>query len=131
MVHAVILISVLCLSGCSIIFPPKYDTNEYLLITNIRTDAELSIRDCESYRLSKFNFSKLHGMSSLFINFSEHLPRNYRTFQMAAKLMLILDRSNELYQENPIVSSDFCKAMLSEVSEAANEIQQAVGNKPR
>jgi len=115
-----ILITIsLLLTGCSVLVA-NYDPNEYGLINKIRTYAEL--HDC-----SKFNVDNLYELSVELKNFSQYLPRNDASFNLATKLnTLIVQLHNK---DNP--SEVYCKEKLNNIVSSAEEIQKVIGRKPK
>lgn len=119
-----LLILAILLSGCttvmSIVGMQPFDPNEYALVNNIRTISQTM--DC-----SKAEVQTLSDISLQFMNYSELIPRNDKTFAMAKDLDdLVKELKNK---ENP--SPAYCKAKLNIISTAAEKIQRVVGNKPR
>jgi len=119
-----LLCCLLVLSGCAtvtdIVFPSKYDVNEYMLINKLRTISQFSTCD-------KFTVSMLYTTSLELKNYSQHLPRNEASYNMEQGLFTIVE---ELYKkENP--SPVYCKAKLNIIEITADKIQQVTGSKPR
>lgn len=112
------------LTGCAtitdIVFPSKYDTNEYMLINKLRTISQFGTCD-------KFTVSMLYTTSLELKNFSQYLPRSKASYDMEQGLFTIVE---ELYKkENP--SPVYCKAKLNIIEITAERIQQVTGSKPR
>jgi hypothetical protein len=98
----------------------NYDSNEYGLVNKIRTFAEF--HDC-----SKTNVDMLYEMSIELKNFSQYLPRNQASFDLATKLnTLIIQLHNK---DNP--SEVYCKEKLNNIASSAEEIQKVIGRKPK
>jgi len=119
-----LLCCLLVLSGCAtvtdIVFPSKYDANEYMLINKLRTISQFGTCD-------RFTVSMLYTTSLELKNYSQHLPRGEASYNMEQELFTIVE---ELYKkENP--SAVYCKAKLNIIEITADKIQQVTGSKPR
>lgn len=114
--------------GTSILFPAKYDTNEYELINWIRTTAELSIDSCQDTEISRNNFDVLHESTLEFKNFTQYLRRNQATHDLATNLHLLVDNGYTMYN-NQEVSTFFCQNALLQIIDSATSIQQVTGRK--
>ena len=112
------------LSGCSLLIGP-YDTNEYLLVTKIRTIAETT--NCNNPIQTSNNIESLYINTTEFKNFSQYLPMNKSTIDLSNKLYTLVD---ELYKKESF-SPAYCKIKLNIISKSAEQIQQVVGSKPR
>lgn len=131
------LLVLLMLSGCASIdktvdaFLMKFDTNEYRLITDIRTTAELGKDNCSDQTLSKNTAQQLYFLSTSLKNYSENLPHN-KPIQVSAKEMNdIVNGLNKQYQSEQKVSEFFCKIKMDTIVNNAIIMQQMEGGKPR
>lgn len=130
--------SVVLLSGCSTLtnlydayFMAGYDTNEYSLITNIRTTSELSIVYCDDQEKSKAIFDNLYFKSVEFKNFTQYIPDNENANKLSADLVKLTEQGKELYNKGSDVSAGFCKLKLNQINRSAEKIQQVIGSKTR
>lgn len=114
--------------GTSILFPARYDTNEYELINWIRTTAELSIDSCQDTEISRTNFDTLHARALEFKNLTEYLPRNQNVNDLATNLYLLVDNGSSMY-DNEEVSTFFCQNTLLQIIDSSISIQQVTGRK--
>jgi len=137
MKKAALLVLLFAFTGCSVtnqatsvLFPARYDTNEYELINWIRTTAELSVDSCYSTDISRENFKVLHKGSLEFKNFTQYLRRNQPTHDLAINLHLLVDEGYTLY-DNQEVSQFFCQTSLLQIADSATSIQQVIGRKRR
>jgi|694.fasta_scaffold65777_3 hypothetical protein len=130
-----LLILLFAFTGCSVtnqatavLFPARYDTNEYELINWIRTTAELSVDSCYSTEISRENFEVLYKGSLEFKNFTQYLRRNQPAHDLAINLHLLVDEGYTLY-DNQEVSQFFCQTSLLQIADSATSIQQVIGRK--
>jgi hypothetical protein len=124
------IVLVMSLTGCSYIFPARYDTNEYELINRIRTAAELTLESCNDYNLTKHNMVTLYRDSLEFKNFTQYQRRNQDTYKMASDLFSMIDNSVQVYTDNT-VSQLFCELSLAQINQTSETIQKVLGDKPR
>ena len=130
-----LLIILFAFTGCSVtnqatsvLFPARYDTNEYELINWIRTTAELSVDSCASTDISRENFEVLYKGSLEFKNFTQYLRRNQPAHDLAINLHTLVDEGYALY-DNQEVSQFFCQTSLLQIADSATSIQQVIGRK--
>jgi hypothetical protein len=98
----------------------SYDSSEYALINDLRTQAQTL--DCSKESRQTLNLTALR-----LVNFVEFQPDNQPTINLVQDLSKLV---NELYiSENP--SSAYCKAKLALIENNAKTIQKVIGNKPR
>jgi hypothetical protein len=117
---------VVLLPGCAlwdIYNQTKYDTNEYALITEIRTLAQTS-KGCDAESVKK-----IYVATQQLNNFSEYLPgNNKKTVEMNTGLMNMV---KELYNKPQPIAPMYCNAKLNIIEITAESIQKVTGTKPR
>ena len=132
-----IVVLTLVLSGCATVdkvldaYFMKYDSNEYRLITEIRTNAQIFKQDCDTQDKAKLYSNVLAYQSRHFVNHTEYLPRNNVVKKSADELDKIIQGLNDQYKKNDKVSATFCKLKLDTVSKNAELMQKTIGDKPR
>jgi len=126
------------LTGCSTLtnlydayFMAGYDTNEYALITKIRTHAELHVGMCSDQVVSKNTFDYLHYKSNEFKNFTQYIPDNENAFKLSEQIVELAKQGKDMYDKNDAVSAGFCKLKLQQISRSAENIQKVIGSKTR
>ena len=127
-----LLVSVL--PGCTLIdayLMAGFDPNEYLLITQIRTDAEAAKAQCDNVVASKSNAQSISGRTQLFERYSEEIPRNDNGVSAAKSLNEIAQGLATRYAGTQPVSPVFCKLKFEGIESSAKVIQHVVGNRPR
>lgn len=123
----------LSLSGCALVdayLLAKYDSNEYLIITEIRTDAGKYKQQCDNSDKSKINADLIADKTLLFMNYSQHIAHNKNTIAAAEKLNEIAQGLQQRYTDGK-VSPAFCKIKFDSISNSAETMQTVIGNKPR
>jgi hypothetical protein len=111
------------LTGCSLwkaYNTAPYDTNEYKLITEIRTISQIG--KCDKESVESLYFASLQVK-----NFSQYIPHNERTSTMDSELFRLVDELHN--RANP--SPAYCQAKLSVIGTASERIQQAIAKRPR
>lgn len=126
------------LTGCSTLsnlydayFMAGYDTNEYSLITKIRTHADLHVGMCNDQVVSKNTFDYLHYKSIEFKNFSQYIPKNDNAYKLSEQIVELTKQGKDMYSKNDSVSAGFCKLKLQQISRSAENIQKVIGSKTR
>jgi hypothetical protein len=74
-----VIVAVLSLNGCALYdayMMTGYDTNEYRIITEIRTDAGEYKTQCTDAGQSRINAEAITRKTALFENYSQEIPRN-------------------------------------------------------
>lgn len=122
------------LPGCALLdayFMAKYDTNEYNLITEIRTIAETQTKACDDAQEGAFVFDLLVYKSTQVANFTQYIPDNEDAHKLAKNVVEIAKQGKEAYEKNDNVSSTFCKLKLKQIQRTAEMSQKVYGSKPR
>jgi hypothetical protein len=114
------------LSGCAlwdIYNQTKYDTNEYALVTKVRTLAQNS-KGCD-----EASVKNLYSTTLELKNFSEYMKGdNKKSIEMNVDLLKLV---KELYERPQPVPAFYCTAKLNIIEITAERIQQVTGSKPR
>lgn len=129
---AVVLIT-LALNGCALYdayFMTGYDANEYMLVTQIRTDAQVYKTQCENPAVAPANAQAIALKTRLFANYSEQIPDNDNGKRASEGLFEIAQGLDAAYKKGT-PSPVFCKLKYGSIENAAYVIQHVVGNRPR
>jgi hypothetical protein len=124
---------IFALSGCAVIdayFMAKYDTNEYALINDIKTKAQVAEENCANNLLVTTQVNELYIKSLEFKNFATHIPRNEDSIKLSNKLLILTKDAKDQFNKSA-VSNFYCKAKLEQIVKSADTMQQAIGKKPR
>jgi hypothetical protein len=128
------IIAVLSLNGCALYdayMMTGYDSNEYLIITEIRTNAGISKAQCDDAAASRLNAMAISNKTSLFQNYEEKIPRNKNGINASIELNKIAQGLRDRYNTGPAVSPLFCKLKFESIENSAKTIQHVIGNRPR
>lgn len=121
-----VCLTVVLLPGCAIwdIYnQSKYDTNEYSLVTEVRTLAQTS-KGCDAESVKKIYFATLK-----LNNFSEYLNgNNKKSVEMNTSLLNIVKELNDKPQP---IAPMYCNAKLNIIEITAESIQKVTGTKPK
>jgi hypothetical protein len=107
-----------------------YDANEYLQITEIRTNAIQYRRQCDNPILAPVNAQVMANRTELYEKYQEQIPRNANGFKAAQALNEISQGLNTAYAKGP-VSSMFCKLKYNNIEHSAELIQRVTAGRPR
>jgi hypothetical protein len=126
---------VLALNGCALydaVMMTGFDNNEYLLITQIRVDAETYKAQCGNHLLVATNAVTIANKTNLFEKYSEQIPRNTNGIKASKSLNEIAQGLANAYADpKGEPSAIFCKLKYSSIENAATVIQHVVGSRPR
>jgi hypothetical protein len=128
------LIFVSLLSGCTLLdayFMAKYDTNEYFIVNDIKTKAQVAEENCSNQLLVVTQVNELYIKALEFKNFTSHIPRNKDTDNMSTKLLTLTKDTRDYFNKSEKISPIFCKAKLQQIVKSADTIQHVLGSKPR
>jgi hypothetical protein len=128
------LVAVLSLNGCALYdayMMTGYDSNEYLIITEIRTNAGISKSQCDDAVVSRLNAMAISNKTSLFQNYEEQIPRNKNGINASIELNKIAQGLRDRYNTGTAVSPLFCKLKFESIESGAKTIQHVIGNRPR
>jgi hypothetical protein len=107
-----------------------YDANEYLQITEIRTNAIQYRRQCDNPVLAQVNAQAMANRTELYEKYEELIPRNDNGFKSSQALNEIAQGLNTAYGKGP-VSPVFCKLKYNNIEHAAELIQRVTAGRPR
>ncbi len=122
------------LSGCTLLdayFMAKYDTNEYFIVNDIKTKAQVAEENCSNQLLVITQVNELYIKTLEFKNFTSHIPRNKDTDNMSTKLLTLTKDTRDYFNKSEKISPIFCKAKLQQIVKSADTIQHVLGSKPR
>jgi hypothetical protein len=128
-----LILSVLMLSGCAVwdaYFMAPYDANEYMLITEIRTNADIYRRQCNNPVLAPQNAQAMADRTLLYERYEENIPRNENGFKAARALNEIAQGLNGAYIKGT-VSVMFCRLKYNNIEHSAEIIQRVTAGRPR
>ena len=134
MKRILIVLFAFSLSGCALFdayFMAKYDTNEYFIVNDIKTKAQVAEENCGNHILVVTQVNELYIKALEFKNFTTHIPRNKDTDNMSTKLLTLTKDTKDYFNKAEKISPIFCKAKLQQVVKSADTIQQVLGSKPR
>lgn len=127
-----VVVFALALNGCALwdaYFMTGYDPNEYMLATQIRTDAQVYKLQCDT-PVAQANAQAIALKTRLFANYSEQIPDNDNGKKSAESLNEIAQGLNDAYRKGT-PSPTFCRLKYGSIENAAYVIQHVVGKRPR
>lgn len=130
---ALVLFTTTALTGCALLdayFMAPYDANEYLLITQIRTDAIQHRRQCDNPVLAPVNAQAIADRTELYEKYEEQIPRNENGIKAARALNEITQGLNTQYTKGT-VSATFCRLKYNNIEHSAELIQRVTAGRPR
>jgi len=128
-----IIFATVLLNGCALwdaYFMAPYDANEYMLITEIRTNAAIYREQCGNPVIAPQNAQAMANRTLLYERYEENIPRNENGFKAARALNEIAQGLNTAYTKGA-VSPVFCKLKYNNIEHSAELIQQVTAGRPR
>jgi uncharacterized protein (DUF2342 family) len=128
-----IILSTLMFTGCAVLdayLMAPYDANEYMQITEIRTNAIQYRRQCDNPILAQVNAQSMANRTELYEKYQEQIPRNANGFKSAQALNEIAQGLNTAYVKGS-VSPVFCKLKYNNIEHSAELIQRVTAGRPR
>ena len=126
-------LSTVLLSSCALwdaYFMAPYDANEYMLITEIRTNAVIYREQCANPVLAPVNAQAMANRTLLYERYEENIPRNENGFRAARALNEITQGLNTAYAKGA-VSPTFCRLKYNNIEHSAELIQRVTAGRPR
>jgi len=126
-------LSTVVLSSCALwdaYFMAPYDANEYMLITEIRTNAVIYREQCANPVLAPVNAQAMANRTLLYERYEENIPRNENGFRAARALNEITQGLNTAYAKGA-VSPTFCRLKYNNIEHSAELIQRVTAGRPR
>jgi len=133
MKRLLLVCAIFALSGCTVFdayFMARYDTNEYALINDIKTKAQVAEENCANNLLVTTQVNELYIKSLEFKNFATHIPRNEDSVKLSNKLLILTKDAKDPFNKSA-VSNFYCKSKLEQIVKPADTMQPAIGKKPR
>lgn len=129
----ILIITTSFLGGCTLAdaLLMKYDPNEYLLISNIRSTAYMSKFTCNDQKQSKERAISIANKTLAFRQFVEYLPHNNKVISSSKDLDEIAQSLKNQYEKSNNVSNTFCKIKFQSIETSAENMQKAIGDKPK
>jgi hypothetical protein len=103
-----------------------FDNNEYKIITEMRTVSQLV--DCGNKDSIREASNKLWYYTNELQNYSQHIPKNEKSYKMAQSLVEIV---KGLHDKNGDMGKMYCEQKFKVIQDTTENIQKATGNKPR
>lgn len=122
---------IIFLTGCSILSLSKYDTNEYLVVAEIRTLSSISRSTCNDFNTTKTAVNTIYYKTLLFKNFSEKLEYNQDTVKAASGVLDIVKSMKDRYDNETEVSEAYCNLKMTAIENTSAAIQNGLARKPR
>ena len=132
-----ILLFLILLTGCASFndlkeaYLMKYDANEYMQISDIRTTASYAKQTCTDVTESKRQAEAISKKTTTFKNYVQYLPYNSKVINASQDLDKIAQGLNDQYQKNDKVSAVFCKIKFDAIETSSETMQKTIGVKPK
>lgn len=125
---------VVFLNGCAIVDiyrQARWDNNEYALVNDIQTEAELGIDSCVDQKAVVPYVNKMYNTSVTLKNYTKDLERNAESIKMSGELLAIIKGLKERYSSGDEVSQKYCELKFTTIQTSTTTIKKSLGAKPR
>ncbi len=125
---------VLVLNGCAIVDiykQARWDNNEYALVNDIQTEAELGIDSCADQKAVIPYVTKMYNTSVALKNYTKDVDRNQESIKMSGELLAIIKGLKERYSSGDEVSQRYCELKFTTIQTSTTTIKKSLGAKPR
>jgi uncharacterized sodium:solute symporter family permease YidK len=124
----------LVLNGCAIVDiykQARWDNNEYALVNDIQTEAELGIDSCADQKAVVSYVNKMYNTSVTLKNYTKDVERNQESTKMSGELLAIIKGLKERYSSGEEVSQKYCELKFTTIQTSTTTIKKSLGAKPR
>lgn len=125
---------VLALNGCAVVDiyrQARWDNNEYALVNDIQTEAELGIDSCADPKAVAPYVDKIYHTSITLKNYTKDVERNQESTKMSGELLAIIKGLKERYSSGDEVSQKYCELKFTTIQTSTTTIKKSLGAKPR
>jgi hypothetical protein len=122
------------LSGCTLVdayLMAKFDSNEYQLVTHIKSVAEANINTCDNREKMNRVVDHVFLKGTEFKNYTLYIPNNKKATELASDLYKEINGLHIKYATTDKISTTYCKTKLLIIEQSAETIQEVIGDKPR
>ena len=125
---------IVLLNGCAIVDiykQARWDNNEYALVNDIQTEAELGFDSCADQKAAVPYVNKMYNISVALKNYTKDVDRNQESIKMSGELLAIIKGLKERYSSGDEVSQRYCELKFTTIQTSATTIKKSLGAKPR
>jgi len=129
-----IIVLALALNGCAIIDyyqMANWDNNEYLIVNQIRTEAQLGVEHCNNQKEVLPKVNAIYNKSVELKNYSANISHNEEATKMSTELLAITKGLRDRYASGDEVSQKYCELKFNTIDISTGTIQKSLGAKPR
>lgn len=134
MKQVALLSLVVFLNGCAIVDiyrQARWDNNEYALVNEIQTTAELGFDSCVDQKAVAPYVDKMYNTSVTLKNYTKDVERNQESTKMSGELLAIIKGLKERYSSGDEVSQKYCELKFTTIQTSTTTIKKSLGAKPR
>lgn len=124
---------VLLLNGCVLLdsyLMAKFDNNEYMIVNQIRTQAQLGAVKCGTKDVIPY-VDEVYSKSVELKNYSASIQHNEETITMTESLLAITKGLKDRYDSKDEPSQKFCEMKFGMIENGTKMMQTTIGAKPR
>lgn len=115
-------------TGCNSIFPPKYESNQFMQLVKIHTHIESILPQCKYPVIVEQKLHLLRWETKVFNTYSLYLPRNDEIYQISEILLSNIDQMLARYTSNNTPSETYCQLKSQQLLTNITNTLQTIGN---
>ena len=108
----------------------KFDNNEYSLVTQIHTLAQVGVTKCGTNDAPVYA-DTVYVKSLELRNYSASIPENKDTITMTTELLAITKGLKDRYASGDPVSQKYCELKFNNIENSSGTMKTVIGAKPR
>jgi uncharacterized protein YceK len=108
----------------------KFDNNEYSLVTQIHTLAQVGVTKCSTADAPIYA-DTVYVKSLELRNYSASIPENKNTITMTTELVTITKGLKDRYASGDPVSQKYCELKFTNIENSSGTMKTVIGAKPR
>ena len=121
----------LLLTSCAAIMTPKFDENEYLLLSRLETHARMLHDECPDPDQVRVRIHQLVEDAEVLTTYTFYIPRNTEVFEISKILRDDTREFEDRYADGKVPSITYCRLKAQTFIKKVRETLEAVGQKQK
>jgi len=130
-IRTLVIASVIFLVGCAAILTPKFDENEYLLLSRLETHARMLHDECSNPDQVRTRIHQLVEDAEILTTYTFYIPRNTEVFEISKILRDDTREFEKRYADGKTPSITYCKLKAQTFIDKVRSTLEAVGQKQK
>ncbi len=127
---SIIVVAAIFIAGCNM-FPPKFDENEYLLLSRLETHARMLHDECSEPDQVRARIHQLVEDAEVLTTYTFYIPKNTEVFEISKILRDDTREFERRYADGKEPSITYCRLKAQVFIEKVRATLEAVGLKEK